>query len=132
VRYPCDTSIVSEVMRRSPRPEVVAWFESLDHIALSAITVEEIHCGLAHRDAHRQLDWFEGFCEAHCEVLSVTDIIAAHAGSLRGQLRRAGQVRTQADMLIAATASSHRLTLATRTVTDFDHCGIALLNPFPA
>lgn len=132
MRYLCDTNVVSEVMRRSPNPGVIAWFEALDEIAVSVITVEEIHCGLAHRDAHRQLDWFSAFCESHCAVLPVTAAIAAHAGSLRGQLRRAGQLRTQADMLIAATAAIHQLTLATRNLADFDHCGIALLNPFPA
>lgn len=132
MQYLCDTNVVSEVMRRSPNAAVVAWFEALDEIALSVFTVEEIHCGLAYKDAHRQLDWFMAFCASHCTILPVTDTIAAHAGTLRGQLRRAGQVRTQADMLIASTAAIHKLTLATRNLADFDHCGIALFNPFPA
>ena len=33
-------------------------------------------------------------------------------------------------MLIAATAQVHQLPLATRNVRDFEHCGLALLNPF--
>ena len=37
-----------------------------------------------------------------------------------------------ADMLIAATAQIHALTLVTRNVRDFDGCGIAVLNPFDA
>ena len=37
---------------------------------------------------------------------------------------------SEADMLIAATAFEHRLTLVTRDVDDFGDCGIALLNPF--
>ena len=39
-------------------------------------------------------------------------------------------MRAQPDMLIAATAQIHGLTVVTRNVRDFDGCGIAVLNPF--
>ena len=45
-------------------------------------------------------------------------------------LKGRGQTSTQADMLIAATAQIHGLTVVTRNVRDFDGCGIAVLNPF--
>jgi toxin FitB len=35
-----------------------------------------------------------------------------------------------ADMLIAATALAHGLTLATRNVRDFESCGVSLVDPF--
>jgi predicted nucleic acid-binding protein len=35
-----------------------------------------------------------------------------------------------ADMLIAATAQAHQLTLVTRNGGNFADCSIALLNPF--
>ena len=34
------------------------------------------------------------------------------------------------DMMIAATAKTHQLTLVTRNIRDFDSCSIPLLNPF--
>ena len=49
---------------------------------------------------------------------------------LRGRFRAAGEQRTQADMLIAATVAAHGLTLVTRNNRDFDGCGIPVLNPF--
>ncbi|MEM6839922.1 MAG: hypothetical protein AAF609_24185 [Cyanobacteria bacterium P01_C01_bin.120] len=38
--------------------------------------------------------------------------------------------RTQADMLIAATAQVHNLALVTRNTRDFENCDIQILNPF--
>ena len=49
---------------------------------------------------------------------------------MRGRLAARGVVREQADMLIAAIAQVHQLTLVTRNTRDFEFCGIALLNPF--
>jgi len=131
VHYLCDTNVVSEAMRRSPNRDVLSWFESLETVIISVITVEEIRCGLTCKDACRQSDWFEEFCQIGCDVLPVTEEIATYAGILRSQLRKAGRVHTQADMLIAATAAQHALTLATRNVADFDNCGIPVFNPFP-
>lgn len=65
-------------------------------------------------------------------VLEVTETIGRRAGEMRAVFSQRGQVRSQADMLIAATAQVHALTLVTRNVRDFDGCGIAVLNPFDA
>ena len=74
--------------------------------------------------------WFERFLGARCEVLTVTVSIGRRCAVLRGELRRGGKQRTQADMLIAATAIEHNLALATRNTKDFEGAGIALVNPF--
>jgi toxin FitB len=63
-------------------------------------------------------------------VIPVTTEIGRRAGELRAQMEGKGQTRTQADMLLAATAQRHGLTLVTRNTGDFEGCGIALLNPF--
>ena len=52
------------------------------------------------------------------------------AGQLRGKLQSQGKPRTQADMIIAATAQIHKLTLVRRNTRDFEGCGIPLINPF--
>ncbi|HYO16166.1 MAG TPA: PIN domain-containing protein [Thermoanaerobaculia bacterium] len=60
----------------------------------------------------------------------MTAEIAKRAGELRGERQARGDIRSQADMMIAATAQMHQLTLVTRNVRYFLDCGIPLLNPF--
>lgn len=74
--------------------------------------------------------WFEVFFAQSCRILTITTEIARHSGELRGQLKSRGKTHTQTDMMIAATAQIHQLTLVTCNIRDFEHCPIALLNPF--
>lgn len=126
----CDTNIISELARSKPNDVVLLWLESVSTLTISVVTVEEIYFGLTAKPNIRIKNWFESFIEQHCSVLAITPEIAKYAGELRGQLRTHGKTRTQADMLIAATAHVHHLTLVTRNVRDFEDCNILLLNPF--
>jgi predicted nucleic acid-binding protein len=130
LKYICDTNVLSELIKPDPNEGVLGWARQVKLIGLSAIVVEEIAFGLGWKPNLRIQAWFADFMERHCHVLSVTESVARRAGELRGRLRVRGQVRTQADMLIAATAAEHGLTLVTRNIRDFEDCGIALLNPF--
>lgn len=130
MRYLCDTNILSELVRPRPDNAVLTWSQSVSKVAVSAITVEEINFGLAWKPNPRIEVWFEAFLESYCEVLPVTTDVARRAGEIRGGLNSRGKIRSQADMLIAATAQLHGLTLVTRNSRDFEECGIPLLNPF--
>lgn len=125
-----DTNIVSELVRPAPDPKVAQWVASHAEVAVSVISVDEIYFGLTRRPSARVQRLLEVYLDTYCRALEVTTAVPKHAGILRGQLARRGVVRTQADMLIAATASAHGLTLATRNVGDFDVCGIAVHGPF--
>ncbi len=125
-----DTNVISELARPRPDPRVVDWAGGLTAVILSAVTVEEVFFGLSARPSARIERWFGDFLDSDCRILDVTTSIARHAGVLRGQLARRGRPRAQADMLIAATAALHGLTLATRNERDFDDCGVIVVNPF--
>ena len=125
-----DTNIVGELARPRPNPAVTRWFGEIGPVALSVITVDEVFFGLTLRRNTRIERWFESFIDTECNVLEVTGIVARHAGVLRGQLAAKGQTRSQSDMLIAATAATHGLSLATRNERDFEDCGVLVVNPF--
>ncbi|HSG40226.1 MAG TPA: type II toxin-antitoxin system VapC family toxin [Thermoanaerobaculia bacterium] len=126
----CDTNVLSELVRPQPNPGVAEWAQRVSSIAASVVTLEEVTYGLAWKPNLRIQSWFASFFEDFAEILPVTVEIADRAGWLRGTLQARGKTRTQADMLIAATAQVHGLTLVTRNARDFQDCGVSLLNPF--
>lgn len=130
VKYLCDTNIISEIIKPNGNQAVVEWVKKLDLIYLSVINVEEVFCGLAYKNARKQMAWFEKFVEIKCTVLPVASSIAKRAGIMRGEFRQNGISRTQADLFIAATAAEHDLILATRNEKDFAQCGIVVFNPY--
>ncbi|MDB5848998.1 MAG: hypothetical protein JWP29_2750 [Rhodoferax sp.] len=128
-----DTNVISELMRQRPDAGVLQWAKQssavYSRLALSVVCVDEIVYGLSRRPEAAKLSWFDGFCALH-DLIEISETIARRAGAMRAVLAARGQVRSQADMLIAATAQVHALTLVTRNVRDFDGCSIAVLNPF--
>ena len=131
MNYLADTNIISELSRPRPNAGVLAWAQHISRLAISVISVDEIFFGLAWHPNARVRGWMEGFFQRH-EVLAIDEGVARRADELRGQFVARGIVRGQADMLIAATAQAHQLTLVTRNTRDFEGCGIGLLNPFSA
>jgi predicted nucleic acid-binding protein len=126
-----DTNVVSELVRPAPDARVVHWARAIQlPLSISVVTLEELNYGLAARPNPAIEAWFETFLAESCVVLPITPPIAARAGRLRGGFRREGRQRTEADMLIAATAQAHQLALATRNVRHFEGCGIPTVNPF--
>jgi predicted nucleic acid-binding protein len=130
VTFLCDTNVLSELARPAPNPGVLAWAAETKTVSISAITIDEVVFGLTLRPNVRIQAWFEDFLANSCQVLDVTPAVARLAGGMRARLAARGQVRTQADMLVAASAAAHGLTVVTRNTKDFTSCGISVLNPF--
>ena len=128
--YLVDTNVIGDLARARPNPGVVTWAGQVTSVSLSVVSLEEIRFGLAWKPNAKIAAWFERFLAEQCRVLPVTDEIARRSGDLRGRLQAKGRIRTQADMLIAATAVAHRLTLVTRNEADFRDCDVTVLNPF--
>ena len=128
-----DTNVISELMRPRPDDAVQNWLRASalagTGMAVSVVTIDEIVFGLTKRPRGTSFLLFDKFV-ADSRVLPVTEAIARRAGEIRALQSLRGHARSQPDMLIAATAQVHALTLVTRNVRDFEGCGVGILNPF--
>jgi tRNA(fMet)-specific endonuclease VapC len=85
-----------------------------DGIAISLITLGEIYEGIYYgRDPQRSEAVFRQFLRS-VDVLPLNRSIMQRFARIRGDLRQRGQLIGDPDILIAATALYHNLTLLTR------------------
>jgi tRNA(fMet)-specific endonuclease VapC len=92
---------------------------SSDGLAVSIVAVAEVYEGaFGAPDPNETLAGFREFLRDYA-ILPVSDPIAERFAGLRAFLRPAGQLIPDMDLLIAATALQHDLTLLTRNVRHF-------------
>jgi toxin FitB len=133
-----DTNVVSEMMRATPAPNVVAWLNGQDAslLFLTAVTVGEIRYGLrVLPQGKRRRSLEEGFerilAEAFPGRILVFDEAAAHRyGEIMGRRQEIGRPLAILDGQIASIAWSNGCSVATRNVQDFLDCGVEVINPF--
>ena len=115
-----DTDILSALMRKNPKALQRAQTYLRDHgqLTISLVTRFEILRGLKAKQATTQLAAFDAFC-ANNEVLPLTDQIVVVAANVYADLHGRGQLISDADILIAATALHSGLVLATNNLADF-------------
>jgi predicted nucleic acid-binding protein len=129
-----DTVTLSELRRRERDPTVVAWFERqrTTDLFLSVISIGEIERGIARQRATDPgfggalAAWLDRVLTLYGERVMPFDLRAARRwGALSAVLGN-----HSADLMIAATALEHGLTVVTRNVSDFEPTGVAVLDPF--
>ncbi len=104
-----DTSVVIDIAAHIARLP--------DEVAISAITIGEIHYGvLVARTAEQRARRLEllTFLEREVDRLPVDDDVARAFARLRARAREENRRPRPLDLLIAATASAHNLPLYTR------------------
>jgi len=131
-----DTNVVSETLKKSPSPAVVAWFVRFDvELALPTVTIAEIAFGihkiLPDRRASR-LDeglaaWRRRFAD---RIFGLTEEAALAYGELMGAATRQGLSMSAPDGMIAAIARVIGGRPATRNVFDLRTAGLDLVSPW--
>ena len=133
--YLIDTNVLSEVIRPRPQLSVVKQLLTTDPALrfASEITRYELRYGAMLRDDGGVL-WARIVQRILPLVhwLPVDKAVVLAAADLAVALRRSGQPIDWADVMLAATASVHGLTVVTRNVRHFDRVPGALVeNWFP-
>jgi hypothetical protein len=135
-----DTNVLSELRRPRPESRVVAFVADrpLEQLFFSSVTLAEIRFGielLAEPNRRAELnEWLTHKVRPMFEhrVVQLTEDVMLKWRLLVEVGRKTGHVFSQPDLLIAATAIQHNLTVVTRDRSDFDKAGAPVLNPWDA
>jgi tRNA(fMet)-specific endonuclease VapC len=116
-----DTSIYSQPVRDTPMECVMNRWSALgeDAVCISALVHAEIWQGLVARDSNKFWSRYRELLEGHYPVLPFDERVAETHGRLVVELQKAGKPKPIADLMIAATARHHNLTIATLNLKDF-------------
>jgi len=133
-----DTNVLSELRRPKPNPKVVGFVasKSLDLLFVSIVTFAEIRFGIERvSDAtHRAelTEWLTHKVRPMFEqrTLPVSEDVMFKWRLLVEDGRKAGHTNSQPDLIIAATALHHGLTVVSRDTSDFNKARIPVLNPW--
>lgn len=133
-----DTNVLSELRRLRADREVMRFIggQPLALLYVSVIAFAEIRFGIELLgDAARRMelnDWLENTLRPMFEdrVLPITEDVMLKWCLLVEAGRRTGHTYAQPDLLIAATALHHGLTVVTRNVAHFERVNVPVLNPW--
>jgi len=134
VKYLVDANVLSEPTKAQPDVHVVEWLRAHERdIVVDPIILGELRFGILllpkGRKRTRLEQWFDAGVERlHCLPWESSTGLAWAA--LLARLRLAGRAMPVKDSLIAATALTHGLTVATRNHTDFAKAGVRIVDPF--
>jgi predicted nucleic acid-binding protein len=133
-----DTNILSELRRPKPERKVVAFIASqpLDRLYASAVTFAEIRFGIEIvPDPGRRAglnDWLTHKVRPMFEqrVLAITEDVMFRWRLMVEDGRKDRHTFSQPDLIIAATAFHHGLTVVTRDVRDYGRAHVPVFNPW--
>jgi toxin FitB len=138
--YLVDTNVISAAApSRFVPPALVEWINTHSaFLFLSAVTVAEIEDGIAKsrregatRKSADLAAWLETVLHLYGDrVLAFDTPTARIAGAMADRARGQGHAPGFADIVIAATAQHHELTILSRNLKHLEPLGVAVIDPF--
>jgi predicted nucleic acid-binding protein len=133
-----DTNVISELRRPRPSARVRSFIASqrLEDLFVSTVTFAEIRFGIeALGDPIRRSelnDWLLHRVRPMFDqrILEVSEDVMFKCRLLVEDGRKVGHTFSQPDLIIAATALQHGLTVVTRDTGDYKLARVPLLNPW--
>jgi len=136
--YLLDTNVVSELRKAKSSKidiNVEVWASQVptSTLFLSVITILELELGVCLLERKDSMQgamlrtWFDNhvliaFSE---RILDINSAVALRCAKLH-----VPDPKSDRDALIAATALVHQMTVVTRNASDFEHTGVAIVNPW--
>ena len=134
MKFLVDANVLREVTRPEPQATVVQWLRKHERdIVVTPIVLGEIEYGIGLTTSIRKRKELERWFAEGMRRLRVIDLdtdTASIWAALLVRLRKQGKAMPVKDSLIAASALQHQLTIVTRNISDFQHAGVSLFNPF--
>jgi len=133
-----DTNVVSEIVKLTPAPAVLHWFElqKAGSLYTTTVTLAEILFGIELLPRGRRRDTLRDAASMILEqkfagrILPFDESSAYAFAIIASEHRKGGRTIDDLDSQIAAIALSRSAALATRNVKDFRDCGLQLINPW--
>jgi predicted nucleic acid-binding protein len=134
MKYLVDANVLSEPTKPDPEKRVIDWLSHHERdIVVDSIILGELCIGVqalpSGRKRTRLEQWFEALTEA-IECLPWDIAVGRRWARLVVDLKRRGDPVPLLDGMIAATALTHGLTVATRNTQDFRKTGVQVVDPF--
>jgi predicted nucleic acid-binding protein len=133
-----DTNVLSELHRPKPHVSVLRFLSSQPNnlLHVSVVTFAEIRFGIELlKDSARRMElyeWLDNDLRPRFEnrVLEINEDIMLTWKQLAHEGRKAGYTFAQPDLLIAATALHHGLTIVSRDTSEFLRVNVPVFNPW--
>ena len=125
-RWLLDTNILSELRRPKPEPKVVDFVakQALELLYISVVTLAEIRFGIeVLPDMTRRSDLNDWLAQK-VRPMFEQRVLPVEEG------RKIGHTFSQPDLIIAATAQHHDLTIVSRDTSDFEKARVTVFNPW--
>jgi len=133
-----DTNIISELVRPVPSRSVVSWFYGLPNgeAFITSVTRAEALKGIYCIPPSSRRDKLEAATRSLIDdefgprTLMFDAWAAHHCAEIIARRKSLGRPVGMPDAMIAGVARSFGASIATRNQSDFDQCGLVVINPF--
>ena len=133
-----DTNVVSEPLKASSTPNVLAWFDAqaIETLYLSTISLAELRFGIAVLPEGKRRELLQSSLQTRVlplftgRILAFAEPASQSYADLRARARAAGLAIAPADGYIAAIAATHGFAVATRDTQPFEAAGLVVINPW--
>jgi toxin FitB len=136
--YLIDTNVVSAFTRDAPDPRIVTFFTEADlaEIFIPDVVLAEVAFGIERISDDARRSYFSRVLDSAVRplfenrVLSATEDVWLVWKRIEWQGRKRGYTFSQPDLVIAAMAVRHGLTVVTRDTRPFKEAGALFLDPW--